>query len=507
MAKGLGTLTVWLTADSKKLESGFAKAKKLMMQWKTASILGATAAGAALTAFGISSIKAWSQQEEAVNNLEAALNAGGDNVEYFSQRFQKFASDMQSKTIFGDEATLDIITYGRNLGITSDKLEEATTAAAGLAAKYKLDLQSAMQLIGRAANGNTGMLSRYGIVLDDTLSKEEKFNQLLKIGTDNFSLAEAKANTLTGKYTQLENAYGDLKEAVGKVITESLGLNSAMDQGKNKITEWTEYINAHGKEWSYVFQEIVIYVQSGVQTLSALLQPFFNGVWGLVKFTADVFFTAGKNIGSTVEWLLENWSKVFENMGNIAFALVKDIGNAYKNLGVNIWKSITLQDTDWTGALADLGKNIDKALANAKIPAMEIASPDWEGLKQTFSDSFDQLKKIPDAISEIADARDEALDQLFKNKMDEINKPVQQRLKNPQQQEKGGVKMESSIVGAVHKGTIEALKLENTRSSKDDQIEQNTRKTAKGIDKLVQLIGNGLSSQTTSAINMEDAFA
>jgi TP901 family phage tail tape measure protein len=134
---------------------------------------GIAASVATMGVLAVKGVQAYAEQEDAVNNLNAALSANGDSIDRYSQKFQDFASKMQSQTIFGDEATLETMAYGRNLGIVASKLEEATTAAAGLAAKYNIDLNSAMQLIGRASQGQTGTLARYGIILDDTLSKEK----------------------------------------------------------------------------------------------------------------------------------------------------------------------------------------------------------------------------------------------------------------------------------------------------------------------------------------------
>ena len=51
---------------------------------------------------------------------------------------------------------------------TPATLKGATKAAIGLSAAFGIDLATAMDLIGKAAAGNTSMLGRYGIVLDET---------------------------------------------------------------------------------------------------------------------------------------------------------------------------------------------------------------------------------------------------------------------------------------------------------------------------------------------------
>ncbi|MDI9431047.1 MAG: hypothetical protein QM570_04945 [Planctomycetota bacterium] len=152
-------------------------------------------------------------QERAERSLSAAT---GENIE----QFKNYASEMQKRTVYGDELILQEMAYGTNLGITTGKLKEAATAAMGLAERYQIDLRTAMMLIGRASQGQTQMLTRYGIVLDDTASQEQRFAQLLKIGAESFHLTEAAAASLEGKARSLGNRWGDVKEKLGAPIAD-----------------------------------------------------------------------------------------------------------------------------------------------------------------------------------------------------------------------------------------------------------------------------------------------
>lgn len=107
--------------------------------------------------------------------------------------------------------------------LASDQLPEAQKAAVGLAAKYKFDLNTAFELVGKAAKGNTATLARYGIVLGEGLSQAEKFNELLRQGAEGFALAEAEANTTYGAVEQLNNLWGDFKEMLGTYFLPALG--------------------------------------------------------------------------------------------------------------------------------------------------------------------------------------------------------------------------------------------------------------------------------------------
>lgn len=161
------------------------------------------------------SVKAAMEAEAADERLVSSLRLTGDATKRNIATFKAYAQRIQEITIYDDEAVKAEMAYGHNLGITTGQLEQATTAAIGLSAKYKLDLHSAMKLVGRASMGQTQMLMRYGIVLDKTLSPQAKFAALLKIGAGAFSLAEREAATTQGRFKQFNNQVGELMEVVG----------------------------------------------------------------------------------------------------------------------------------------------------------------------------------------------------------------------------------------------------------------------------------------------------
>jgi hypothetical protein len=170
-------------------------------------------------------------QERAENDLRAAV---GKSI----QVYKDYAAELQKQTIYGDEVILSQMAYARNLGVTADKLNDAARAAIGLAAKFRLDLATSMMLVGRASQGQTQMLTRYGIVLDENLSSSEKFNALLKIGADNMKLAEAQAKDTAGTFEQFKNAVGDTAEEIGGPFLDDM--TKAMRMMIDFKNRWSE---------------------------------------------------------------------------------------------------------------------------------------------------------------------------------------------------------------------------------------------------------------------------
>lgn len=181
----------------------------------------------AIIGFAKSSIAAFAEDQAAVVALTAALDTLNAAAEI--GRHKAFAAQLQRMTVIGDETTLSMMAMGASMGkLTGDALQRATVAAVGLSKAYGIELTAAMRLVSRAAVGDTAQLKRYGIVMDETLSKEERFGKLLEIGAAKFNLARAEASTFSGSVKQLANAWGDAKERLGQYLVDHPKFDAAI---------------------------------------------------------------------------------------------------------------------------------------------------------------------------------------------------------------------------------------------------------------------------------------
>jgi hypothetical protein len=169
-------------------------------------------------------IRTAQEAESADIALQSALRATGLEVENNVRNLSSYADELMNVTIYDDEMIKNTMSTMQNIAKFSsvETLEQATKAAMGLADAFGMDLNTAMMLVGKAAAGNTAMLGRYGIVLDETASQEEKFNQVLQIGASYFSISEERAKSSTGKLEQLKNSWGELKEMLAGGIVPIL---------------------------------------------------------------------------------------------------------------------------------------------------------------------------------------------------------------------------------------------------------------------------------------------
>lgn len=241
---------VTVTIDSECNEKGFKTAQKDLKQTakeakktgdavKDASKGGssslssmAAAVGKVVVAFAAvrtavnflwSSVQAAAENARAVNTLAAAYKAVGYTAQGAMKQAKDFATKMQNLTGIADEAFLNAQRLLANYGVVGTKAQEAIQSAYALSIGRSMDFASAMDLVAKAAAGQTSALSRVGIAIDKNVPAAEKFDAVLGQINDKFG-ATAKAamgDTIT-KVNALKESWGDFKEQIGRYVIPAL---------------------------------------------------------------------------------------------------------------------------------------------------------------------------------------------------------------------------------------------------------------------------------------------
>jgi len=235
----LGELAVYLTADMGGWSGGIAKAQRDIASLARTAAISTAAAGASLAAFAAKAVSSYAESERASIALEATLAAKGESVAKYSSSLQEFAAQMQKTTIYEDDFIASQMATTMSLGVSADKIKDATKAAIGLTS-MGMDLGSAMTLIGKASQGSFEALSRYGIVLDKSMTDQEKFNRVLEIGSGKFSIAQRQTQTLSGQWAQMKNSVGDLWESFGLGVSKITGASGALETARKSVQSFAE---------------------------------------------------------------------------------------------------------------------------------------------------------------------------------------------------------------------------------------------------------------------------
>lgn len=165
-----------------------------------------------------------SAQEDALVRVNTALQAQGTFTPALAAQYAELASQFQRTTVFGDELVSEMQALLVQVGnVMPNQMEAALSAATNLASGLRIDLRTATMLVGKAFEGETGTLKRYGIVIDEAKLKAGGATAVLEAINEKFGgQAQAQAETYSGRLQQLGNQYGEVKEQAGALLARAI---------------------------------------------------------------------------------------------------------------------------------------------------------------------------------------------------------------------------------------------------------------------------------------------
>lgn len=498
MARGLGTLTVWLGVNSNGFSKGLTNAQRTLQKFSRSATIAGAAIGAGLTAAAVSSVRAFMTQEDAINRLNQALKSTKFAAGFDIEQLKKFSSELQSVSTYGDDAIQSAMAVLATFTqIKGDVFKQATESALNMSAALGQDVQSSIIQLGKALNdpikGITA-LSRVGVSF--TEAQKSSIEDLVKAGkaqeaqqvilnelqVEFGGMARAAAMTTSGAMTKMMNLFGDVRELFGELIVDVFNLRGAFQAGAGGIEDFYNTFKSNIEGIKYFIQDIGI-------------EAFTVG-----KNMVAIFKASLGNIAEIFKWATSNAGKFMTNWVDIALGVGKDYLNIWKNVITAVidifksgWKAIgkvikggnvgdaikEIFETAVQGVaktIGDIGRETEKAMAAAGISELKLTG-------------FDDLARMMAENRAAADAMKERLERAA---LDRINRGGAMggagAVSGPEatQARSGGARTESPVFAAIRRGTLEALKAENTRVNKDDKIEMNTRKTAKATERVAK---------------------
>ena len=281
-----------------------------------------------LVAFGAASIAAFDKQQKAIAQVEAGIKSTGMAAGFTSKQLQKMASELQGKTLFGDEvilkdATAQLLTF---TNIAGEQFERTQLAALNLATRLDGDLKSASIQLGKALNdpiANLSALSRSGIQFSTdqkevikSLAESGRLAEAQTIILDELEkqyggAAEAAAKAGAGGLKQLQNQFGDLMEQIGGML-----LPIVIDLGN----QFKTFLEGFAKLNPEVKKMIVT---AGI--LAGALGPLLVILGSLVTIVATLsikFIAIGAAIAALALGILyvnDNWEAFIERFSDITW--------------------------------------------------------------------------------------------------------------------------------------------------------------------------------------------
>ena len=186
------------------------------------ALQGATAGlvGSAVVGFLSDSARAAAEADVSSDRLRTSIEATGKSYEQYAKQIDA-AAEAGLRLAFDDEDVLDALsTLTQTTGDAETALQDLAIAE-DLARGKGISLATASEIVGKVAAGNTGILSRYGIVLKDGATAAEA---LAAIQTRYAGQAEAYGESTAGALDRARVAFANFQEEIGGILGPAQGL-------------------------------------------------------------------------------------------------------------------------------------------------------------------------------------------------------------------------------------------------------------------------------------------
>ena len=328
MSRRIADLLIKIGADSyefqqkaKEVEKGLAGLeKKLTNVGKTLSMR----LTAPLVAFGAVSLKNADVQQQAESRLLNALKGRSD----VQQRLLTQASELQSRSVLGDEVIIGQQAYLASLGMTEEQIGKVIEASAQLSAATGMTLESAVKNLAKTFGGLTGELGESIPKLKEFTTEQLKNGEAVDFILQNYKgFAETAAKEGLGAVKQLKNAWGDFTEQIGAVMIPAV----------NTLAKALSKVVAALQSMSPLTKKVIVAI-GGVAASIAPLSLAIGGVIKTLPMMASGFTALLSPVGLVVAAILA-LGAAFVYAKNKQAELLESMTNEFEGLSLRTLES------------------------------------------------------------------------------------------------------------------------------------------------------------------------
>jgi hypothetical protein len=186
----------------------------------------ATGAYLAIEKFAGEPIRLYMAHEQALLKMGIAMKNQGDYTRESLKWMVEYADELQRVTAESNDAILSVMGGLKSYGMSNQEVIKATKVSMDFASAKRsegMSVTTAAELIGKAYAGQTQTLTRYGIVIDQTLSASEKFDAVMKQLQERFGgSAQAELLTYEGQWKNLKNQWDDIQKVLGITFLKTI---------------------------------------------------------------------------------------------------------------------------------------------------------------------------------------------------------------------------------------------------------------------------------------------
>lgn len=384
--------------------------------------------------FFVDSARAAAEAERATNALSVSLAQIGKFTPEAVNSFSEYAAELQRTTGIEDDLIKQnaalLVSLG---GLSGQGLNTATKAALDLSQALQIDVGTAFNLVGKASAGSTELLGRYGIRLDESIPKNERFAALLDLIQKRFGgLAETRLNTFEGALQNLGNAFGEIRESVGGFITQSPIFRAVINELSKFLFELSTSIGSIATRGDIFGGLIKGALNFAVIINDFVIRPielFFNLIKTgtlTVKLAFDGLVVAVVKVASSI---LNGFRDTFLGIAQIAGTFNEDLGNRLQSGILSISEKFTVPLEGELNKTKEIFGNTFESLSESANTAFDTNIADSTGkLTQRLIEAANAAKAGSANIKNAIVPALKEIDDEFKKRSDSINKTFSQQL-------------------------------------------------------------------------------
>lgn len=371
------------------------------------AIGGAAVAGIGALTYGLyDAAKAAAEEEVGIARLAAAVRATGADWEAASAEIENYIAAEGRRVALDDGEGRNALARLTTTVGDYKRAMELLPLAIDLAAAKNIDLASAADIVGKVAMGNTGILTRYGIVLQEGATATDA---LAAMQAKFAGQGEAFAATFEGQQQRMNIALGNLKETVGAAVlpaltsfistladlaTQAIPVVETALQGLTPILEtvfgWVR------DNVVPILTAVVQYAATNFPLFLDAIQPVLEAIWTTAQ---DVFGWFRDNIvpilTAIITFVADNWPQIEEEMRPVMLAI--------QELMNTVWPAIqTLIETVMT-AIRNIVNTV-MGLIRGDLESEHsiirgVVGAAWEFIKATIENTLTIIRGIIQTIT------------------------------------------------------------------------------------------------------------
>ena len=321
MSRRIADLLIKIGADSYEFQQKAQQVEKDMgrLEKKLTSV-GKTMSlklTAPLVALGAVSLNNADVQQQAEARLLTALKGRSD----IQQRLMAQASELQSRSVLGDEVIIGQQAFLASLGMTEQQIGKVIEASAQLSAATGMTLESAVKNLAKTFGGLTGELGESIPKLKEFTTEQLKNGEAVDFILENYKgFAETVAKEGHGAVKQLKNSWGDFLELIGstmlpvvntlaKALSNAVGVLQSMSPISRKVVVAVGGMVAAIGPLSLAIGGVMKTLPLLASGFSALLSPVGLVVAAILALGAAFVYAKNKK-----QEMLENMTSEFEGL-------------------------------------------------------------------------------------------------------------------------------------------------------------------------------------------------